>query len=173
MSTITNHEIQQRHEAIDALANEIKARHESCNDIQQHATEAITATIGARVEVARLVEAAHSQIRSSVAFAKWWRDQGMPDGWAAKYLRLAKTAGRNTIGDKGQLRLCGILPEAESGNDGQRRDPNPFEWTKWAGKIRARLTVDSVQSMGEVDRAVAMKQLKPLVDIYEALNKVS
>lgn len=163
-------EIQQKHAAADALADEIKDKHAQCGEIQSATMEHIAATIDARVAVARLVETAAATIGSGVGFAKWWRDRDMPVGWAAKYLKLAKTADRHTLGDKGQLRLVGLLPEPEGGNEGNQRERNPFEWTKWAGKIKARLTIESIGTMGRMDREVAMKQLEPLVAVYEALK---
>ena len=161
---------QQIEESAKALADEIKQRHEACQWIQEGAIQSIHDTIKARVEVARLVEAAHATIGSGVRFAKWWRDADMPVGWAAKYLTLAKTADRHALGDKGQLRLIGLLPEAEHGNQGQHREPSAFAWTGWAGKIRRTLTPEAIKGMGQTDREVAAKQLEPLVEVYNELK---
>ena len=161
---------QQIEESTKALADEIKQRHEACQGIQDDALEQITNTIRSRIEVARLVETAAATIGGGVRFAKWWRDMDMPVGWAAKYLTLAKTADRHALGDKGQLRLIGLLPGAEHGNTGQQRQPSMFAWTGWAGKIKRTLTPECIKSMGQTDREVAAKQLEPLVELYHSLT---
>jgi hypothetical protein len=161
-------EITQQTESLAALAEDIKARHETCQLMQGEAVEFIGQTITARVEVSRLVETAHS-IMGGAAFVAWWRDLDMPHGWAGKYLRLAKTADRCALGDKSQLRLCGILPEAEPGNDGQRREANPWQWTGYVGKIRASLTPERISSMGSVDREVALQQVEPLLEQMQGI----
>lgn len=154
----------------EALAAEIVHKHRECEGIQQDALSAITSTIEARVSVARLVETAHSLIGSGVAFAKWWREQNLPAGWAAKYLRLAKTADRNMVGDKNQLRLIGLLPEPESGNAGNHRKVDMFAWTKWAGKICHTFTPEFTEKMGSIERASAAKLLEPIVELHRKLS---
>lgn len=163
-------ECQQISESTSALADEIKQRHQACEGIQSGALEAISNTITHRIEVARLVETAAATIGSGVRFAKWWRDMDMPVGWAAKYLTLARTADRHALGDKGQLRLIGLLPEAEHGHTGEKRERNLFAWTGWAGKIRRTLTDETIEAMGQTDREVAAKQLEPLVDLHRRLT---
>lgn len=161
---------QQISESTAAIASEIKRRHEACQQVQSTAVGWIGQTIKARIEVAGLVEAAHATIGSGVKFAKWWREMDMPCGWAVKYLRLAKTADRHTLGDKDQLRLIGLLPEPEKGASGVAREPNLFIWTKWAGKIRTTLTPESIAKMSTMDREIAARQLEPLVKVYADLK---
>lgn len=166
MSTQT----QQIKQATDSLAAEIQKRHKACQSVQNSALKKIEDTIAARIEVARLVEAAHASIGSGCKFAQWWRERKLPVGWAEKYLRLAKTADRHTLGDKNQLRLIGLLPEAEESDHSEARESNPFCWTKWAGKIKMTLTLDRINGMSRIDREIAARQLEPLVKVYNQLT---
>lgn len=161
----------QKHAALDSLADDIKAKHQACDSATEAVINAIKIVFIDRVEVARLVEAAQAQTGSGVAFAKWWRERNMPAGWGEKYLRLGRSATNGMLCDKGQLRLAGILPEAESGNEGQQRTANRWAWTGWCGKIKSSITLDSVRAMGQMDRLTVAKQLEPLVAIYEECKR--
>ncbi len=74
------------------------------------------------------------------------------------------------IGDKGQLRLIGLLPEPEGGNAGNQRPVNKYGWTKWAGKIGQTFTPEFISNMGSIERASAAKLLEPLVRLHKQLS---
>ena len=158
--------------ARDTQAETIRERHGQLMAKMDMTKDCVQSTITDAFDIAKLVEAARATIGSQ--FAKWWRDQDLPAGWVARYIKLAKTAGRNTLGDKDQLRLIGILPEADTHNDNQRaHGADPFAWTKQAGKLKAAFTVQSVGGLSKVERITAMQHLKPIVEVYEALKALS
>jgi hypothetical protein len=157
-------------EAHAATAREIHERHEQLMQKGGNLRDAMVAHCEEAIRIARLVEAMHAQLGGR-RFADWWHEQRLPVGWAERYMRLAHTAERNTLGDKDQLRLIGILPEAEAGSDPQKRqEQNPYEWVKLTGRLTAVLTPEAIRSMGEVDRRVALQKLEPMKRVIAELE---
>lgn len=153
--------------AKDALAEAIRQRHEFAEEAKKLAADGITHAMQCYVETSQLVEALKNQTGNR--FRQFWRDHQLPAGWDAKYLRLARTAKR--LPDKDQLRLIGIIPEAEDHHQNQQSQaPNPFAWVKWANKASSELTPERIERMDSFERRSAMERIKPLVDIYERLK---
>lgn len=163
-----------RRELIDkscqALASEIKERHKAMiSRVKSLRDETLNACEEA-MNISRLVEAALSTLGGR-RFKIWWDEQGMPVGWAPKYLTIARTMRSNILGDKNQLRMIGILPEAETDRDPQfKRESDPLDWLRWAVKIRANVTLDKLSSLDESEAHVVMSQLEPLVEIYNTVK---
>jgi len=153
----------------DELADQIRDRHEQANRKGAATLDSIKEAISDRVGVAYLVESAKAKHRGN--FREWWRENGLPIEWAARYLKLSKTAKRAAIADKDQLRLIGLLPSATDHHEGQAsRAVNPLEWVKWAGKLSTTLTSDRVKQMDSVQRQVALRTLEPVMALYKALQ---
>lgn len=151
----------------DQLITEIKSLHASADDLQDKAKSSILDTIAARLNVSELV--AIAKARHGHHINKWWVDNDLPKDWLNRYITINKTARRAGLMDKNQLRLIGILPEPDS----ERASPevkrsNPMQWIKSAARLPATIDMDR---MDQFERSVAIKQLKPIVDIYNKLNE--
>ena len=155
----------------DLLAVEIALQHAECDRLQAIATAAIDAALNARFAASQLVEAAFAREGNSSAFVRWWKNQGLPSKWSEKYMTLARTKGRSIVANKSLLRLCGILPKAESGNSGNRRETSSHDWIRHVGKLRGKLTAEKINSLRGWDRDVAAKHLEPLVAIHRQLTR--
>ena len=154
----------------EVAAVQIKAKHDNMLQRRDGAAEEIASVCHDAAEIAFLVQTVHSEM-GGARFAHWWREQDMPAGWAAKYLRLAKTANRKALADKDQLRLIGVLPEPDTHNDNQSPRPvNPFAWIKWSGKIASAFKPMQIGSMDEADRFAALKNLEPIEKIIRELR---
>jgi hypothetical protein len=156
----------------DALVEEINREHEEADRLQQSTIISINTLIARRVRVAALVETAKAN--TGQGFRTWWETNNLPDGWAARYLLIAKTAKRQKLADKNQLRLLGILPEPESDGEERnhkRRADNPLAWVKVCGKLKASLTDDRIKQMDDTERQTAAMHLKPVVELYHALTE--
>lgn len=158
----------------EALAREIHDRHNALEKRAGETRDAITATCSEAMELAKLVEAAHSSMGGK-QFALWWREQKLPVGFAEKYLTLARTSDRHTLGDKDQLRLIGVLPEAEHGaaEQQQRQQANPLAWVSYAGKLNASITIESVRAMPAAERHIVLQKLLPLKAIIAELESAA
>jgi len=158
-------------ELTTSLADEIRRAHELSEGREQYARASIEELIEARVETATLVEAARASVGKG-QFREWWETNKLPAGWAARYLKLAKTAKRHTLGDKNQMRLIGIIPTPEpmAAGEHQRQADNPFQWVKIAGRLVTTLTADRISAMDAMERETAKMRLKPIVELYEKLD---
>jgi len=159
----------------EELAEHIRKLHFTAEGVQSDTIDGINRLIEARVAVATLAETARANLGN--AYHQWWRDSGLPAEWDRKYITIAKTSKRLNLSDKNQLRLIGIVSdEPESGADadgtrGTARQSNPFAWVKFAGKVRANLSMDDISTMDDHERETARLHLKPLVELYNALEK--
>ena len=159
-----------KNEAVTELIEQIKNHHAIAEQLQSHAVDGIQSLINARIEVATLAEAAKSNLGSF--YHTWWRDNGLPDGWSHKYIRIAKTSKRLNLSDLNQMKLIGILSdedEEDEDNRNNKHEPNPYAWVKLAGKLRSLLTTDHIKTMDRSEKENARLHLKPMVDLYNAL----
>lgn len=160
-------------EASEQLATSIRELHNQAEEIQGRTLVGISDLIAARVSVSTLVETAKANLGN--AFHVWWRSTELPPEWETKYLRLAKTSKRLALTDKNQMRLIGILSENPEEGEGShneqqhQRQENPFAWVKIAGKLKATLTPEAIQTMDKHERETARIHLKPMVDLYNSL----
>lgn len=156
-------------EALAALARRI---HDSHSGLQSR-VEAFRSEAGeicsVAITIAREVETAWATLGGR-RFKEWWDAQKLPVGWADRYLTLAKTAERHTLGDKDQLRLIGVLPEADGHNEGVQRERTGYEWLKHVGKINSTVTVQDIGRMGAAEQRMAYEKLKPLKALIAALE---
>lgn len=157
-------------ELSSSLIASIQQCHEIAEANQKNAVDGLSALIIARRETAALVEKAKAE--TGKGFREWWDNSGLPYGWAARYLTIARTAKRNALGDKNQLRLIGILPEIETGNksEQQSKQVNPFAWVKAASRLAGSLPTDRISNMDDFEKREARERLKPIVDCYKALG---
>lgn len=153
-------------ETTEAFAIRIKELHEAAEDYQLNTLATIQELIKKRVECAALVEAAKNA--KGHAFRQFWEDAGLPLEWAPKYLKIAKTAARDTLGDKNQMRLIGIIPEhAEETTEPQTRRPvDSLAWIKTIGKLNTNLTEETIKGMDRFQRDLAIEKMKPLVETF-------
>lgn len=164
----------QARKSTDELARNIHERHSelqcSVASVRASAEEACKEAIN----IAQLVAIAHAELGGK-RFIEWWREQKLPNGWAGKYLRIAATASRKTIGDKDQLRMIGILPESDSHNAGTERErkKSGIDWAKWIGKTRAELSKERVSRMSRTEAEVAITLMKPLIEVYNELRRMA
>lgn len=170
-----NHEAgrQLTNEALAALAKRINENHNAAQTRVAAVREEVEDICSLSISIAKEVEVAHAYL-GGPRFKKWWDDQKLPVGYASKYLTLAKTSDRHTLGDKDQLRFIGVLPEADGHNEGtERGKSDAFDWVKPAGKIRAKLTLDSIGKMGSTEREIAWRQLRPLFETLMELKRLT
>lgn len=157
-------------DSLDASAEEIRRRHEQMMRDRDIAISETEKVCHEAFDIAVLVSAVHKQVGGR-RFAEWWREKNMPVGWADRYLKLARTAGRRDLPDKDQLRLIGVLPEPEESTIGQhKRQPNPFAWIKWSAKITRNFPAEAVETMDEADRIAALKHLQPIKELIAKLE---
>ena len=161
------------HIAETELIAQIEQHHELAERRQMDAIDGINDLVEARLSTAALVETAKANLGHR--FHQWWREYGLPTDWDHKYIRIAKTRDNLQLNDRNQLRLIGILPDIEHDGDGDNqgtvRPINPFAWVKIAGKLKATLTEDTVKAMDAHERQTARLHLKPLVELYNALDE--
>jgi predicted transcriptional regulator len=156
-------------QASDELAHQIHTLHRSAEDKQAFATDGIQELIDARLNVAALVETAKAA--KGQHFRQWWDDQQLPTAWAARYLTIAKTFKRSTLGDKNQMKLIGIIPQDEQEQrPQQQREENSLEWIKLAGRLSTTLTEERISKMDNFQRRLAMDKLEPFIAIYKKLK---
>lgn len=155
----------------DTLSDSIRQRHFEAERLQDSAMANISALIEKRIEAASLVESARAQL-GRAAFREWWKESGLPLEWDSRYLRLAKTAARARLMDRNQLRLVGILPEAESdGKELRQRDQGFSAWAKNVGKIQRMIQPEKVKAWTRDERAIAASILKPLAEAYARIAR--
>ena len=159
----------QKREALISAAAEINRRHKALEARTEAARSVILETCEEAISIARIVESAHTTLGGK-GFKDWWDEQKLPVGWCSKYLTLARTAERETLGDKDQMRLIGIIPESESHNEGNRREQDDLGWIKHIGKARQVLTIEKLKTMNSTERHVAKEQLRPLVEMFNAIE---
>lgn len=162
----------QRGEALQSLAGEIRERHEANKDRVERLRAATVSLWSEAVEISKLAMSAYEITKGGIRFGQWWTEQGLPAGWAAKYLRINRTASRRVLADKDQLRLIGVMDEAETHNDGQKpRQENPWAWTRYVGKINGYLRLNEVSRMSPTEAKLALKSLEPLEAIAKVLKE--
>jgi len=156
--------------SLEEAARTIQAQHAAFIHARVDAIDQTEKVCNQAADIASLVETVHAALGGR-RFMAWWDEQKMPPGWAARYLKLARTADRRTLADKDQLRLIGVLPEPETTTTGQsRRRPNPFAWIKWTAKIRKSFPEQSLEVMDEAERKAALKHLKPIRELIDRLE---
>ncbi len=157
-------------DALEALAVQIDARH-TTNLGRVEALRSDTITLcNEAFEISKLVMSAFETLGPR-RFVTWWRERNLPPGWARRYLTLNRTAGRHTLGDKDQLRLIGILPEAESDNVGSnKRQENHLGWLSHVGKINRSVTVQTIGKMSRPEVVMALQKLAPIRELIKALE---
>lgn len=158
-------------EMADPIAKEICKQHALAVESTKNAQSAINTAIERWSKCGEFAEVAFGMAGGNTAkFMRQWKDMGLPVSEARRLMRIARTFQRNTLGDKDQLRLIGLLPEAEQGNEGQGRSKDSFAWLNWAGKINAAVTDDSIDRMADVERKIALAKLEPLKRLIERLE---
>ena len=157
-------------QASDELAHQIHNLHRSAEEKQSFASDGIQDLIDARLNVAALVETAKAA--KGQHFRQWWEENNLPTAWAARYLTIAKTFKRSTLGDKNQMKLIGIIPEdpEPEQRQQQQRPENSLEWIKLAGRLSTTLTEERIGKMDKFQRRLAMDKLKPFLEIYKKLE---
>ena len=158
-----------------AMADEIHRLHELAELAQCSAVHGLSSLVSFRRQCASIVEAAHASM-GGARFMAWWNDQGLPIGWGGRYLTIARTNERNAIGDKNQLKLMGFMPSVEIGDheddyrQSSRCPTNPLSWMSPFVKFKARFTDELISGFDEVQREIARREIKPLVELYNKLE---
>lgn len=158
-------------ELSDSLALQIATSHEQAEQAQTKALAEVSSLIELRTQTAEFVATAKAS--SGKWFRQWWVDSNLPDSWAARYLRINKTAQRNKLGDKNQLQLIGLLPKPEGSTrgTGTAKPANPFQWINHCGKLKKAFAAIDIGSMDTFEKKSAAEQLKPIVEYYERLTQ--
>jgi hypothetical protein len=153
----------------DPLAEQIAALHTAAEAMQSDTEEALQRLVNARIEAAVFAETARAT--HGMRFRQWWRTQGLPAGWDARYLRIAKTKQR-LLTDPNQMLLIGQDDDDQEHGEtqqGQRRAPNPLEWVNHVGRLKTRLTSEAIDAMDEWQATTAIEHLRPIISLVAPL----
>ena len=151
----------------EALACEIARLHIDADEKEFFALNAISDLTVARVNVATLAEKAKAELGQG--YHKWWRDNGLADGWDGAYIVIAKRKQR-FFDDPKQLLMFGAGPAESDGAQQMRRVEDRAAWIKSVGKLRASLTTERIDEMTRDERIAARMHLEPLVELYNKLE---
>ena len=158
-----------KEDSVEALAEEIRRKHEAANKQVEQTREAVEQGLKSRLQCAALVETAKSTLGQN-RFWEFWREQvQLSRDQAKRYLALKKVEGRGV--DKRQMVLAGVLDKPEREEQHKARAVDQFAWCRLVGKIRKVLTDEVLDEMDLQQVAVAKSSLEPLARIYIDLVK--